>query len=540
MKKIFLLLICLLSSFVFSHTINYDTIVLRHWSIQKEHKFIDGTFMMFKNDTVFIEEANNKISKVVFTDLSKEDQEFVSKKNNWVKKLNTIGPEKKKSIQSVFNYKFWIIVFSLLAFGYYVYTLSDRKKIKYLYPVLFLGVVISFYSFTKKALSTTDPTFVNSAFLPFIPNVATSWDNPNDPNPYFYVESKGIPNHTMMVGISSAGWQQQVPIPQCYIGTNHWSIPLNPVVASSPIPIDAVHFTRGAIAIAANGVPIFNYHTNTGVDSFMDGQLDNYGGHCGRGDDYHYHIAPLKLYSEGQTTTDLPCAFSFDGFAVYGTVEPDGSPMAPLDLDGTNGHYGSNGIYHYHGTTTPPYMIGKFKGQVSEDANHQLIPQALSHPVRNENWTPLSGALITSCVANANNNGYNVSYTLNGISGYATNFSWSGTVYTFNYVTPSGTTTKNYNGFSQCTVPLNSNVFSLDKEVMLYPNPATDILNIKLGTTDLENEVKNISVYDVKGSLISKTSKFVPAMDIKKLATGTYLVKIQFSHTVVTKKIAVK
>jgi len=103
MKKIFLLLICLLSSFVFSHTINYDTIVLRHWSIQKEHKFIDGTFMMFKNDTVFIEEANNKISKVVFTDLSKEDQEFVSKKNNWVKKLNTIGPEKKKSIQSVFN-----------------------------------------------------------------------------------------------------------------------------------------------------------------------------------------------------------------------------------------------------------------------------------------------------------------------------------------------------------------------------------------------------------------------------------------------------
>ncbi|MCX6171971.1 MAG: T9SS type A sorting domain-containing protein [Flavobacterium sp.] len=284
---------------------------------------------------------------------------------------------------------------------------------------------------------------------------------------------------------------------------------------------------------------LFNYHTNTGVDSFTYGQLDNYGGHCGRGDDYHYHIAPLKLYSEGQTTTNLPCAFSFDGFAVYGSVEPDGSPMTPLDLDGTNGHFGSNGIYHYHGTTTVPYMIGKFKGQVTEDANHQLIPQALSHPVRNENWTPLDGALITSCVANGTNNGYNLSYTLNG-GNYATNFSWSGTVYTFNYVTPSGTTTKTYNGFSQCTVPLNSNVFSLDKEVMVYPNPATDILNIKLGTTNLEDEVKNISVYDVKGSLISKTSKFVPAMDIKKLATGTYLVKIQFSHTVVTKKIVVK
>ena len=135
MNKIFLLLICLLSNFVFSHTINYDNIVLRHWNIQKEHKFIDGTFMMFKNGTVFIEEANNKISKVVFTDLSKEDQEFVSKKNIWVKNLNTIALEKKEVGKSVFNYKFWIIVSLLLAFGYYIYTFSNRKKLKFLYDL---------------------------------------------------------------------------------------------------------------------------------------------------------------------------------------------------------------------------------------------------------------------------------------------------------------------------------------------------------------------------------------------------------------------
>ena len=547
MKKIFLLLICLLSSFVFSHTINYDTIVLRHWSIQKEHKFIDGTFMMFKNDTVFIEEANNKISKVVFTDLSKEDQEFVSKKNNWVKKLNTIGPEKKKSIQSVFNYKFWIIVFSLLAFGYYVYTLSDRKKIKYLYPVLFLGVVISFYSFTKKALSTTDPTFVNSAFLPFASTVSTSWDNT-----YFYVNSKGIPNHTMMVGISNHGWQQQVPIPQCYISSytnqvglqNAWSIPLNPVVAATTVPVNSFHFTIGAIAIAANGVAIFNLTTTSGQNSYTTGQLDNYGGHCGKGDDYHYHTAPLHLISSGQTTSNVPLAFAFDGFAIYGSVEPNGDALAALDAN--HGHY-SNGVYHYHGTANAdgsnPQMITNMVGQVTEDASLQIVPQAMAKSIRGGNLTPLSGALITSCVPNGTNNGYNLSYNLNDVSGYATNYSWNGSVYTFNYVTPTGTTITPYNnGFLQCTVPNLGfdEITFLENAFTIFPNPTSDFLNIKLRKDINENDIQGVSIYDLKGSSVLKTANFKSNIDIKSLSKGSYIVKIQFLNYFISKKIIVK
>jgi len=357
------------------------------------------------------------------------------------------------------------------------------------------------YGFAKKEalLTTTDPAFVNSAFAPFSSTVSTSWDNT-----YFYVNSKGIPNHTMMVGISSHGWQQQVPIPQCYVGTNAWSIPLNPVIATSPIAIDNVHFTRGAIAIAANGIPIFNYHTNTGVDSFIDGQLDNYGGHCGRGDDYHYHIAPMHLITLGQTTSNLPIAFSLDGFAVYGNLEPNGDPMAALDAN--HGHYGTNNVYHYHGTATAPYMIANFVGQVTEDATHQLIPQASAHPVRTENWTPLSGASITSCTANTTNNGYDVSYTLNGVSGYATNYSWNGTTYTFKYVTPTGTTTTNYNGFAQCAVPnlgFNNFIFP-EKEITLYPNPSNDILHIQLSNQFQGTEIQNISIYSIKGDLINK------------------------------------
>jgi hypothetical protein len=547
MRKIALLFICLISNFVFSHTINYENVVLRHWSIEKEHQFIDGSFMMYKNGTVFIEDANNAISKVAFADLSNEDQKFVTSKNSWVKNLNTIAPEKNQGIQSIFDFKFWLILLLLIAFGYYIYTISDRKKLKFLYPVLFLGILTSLYSFTKKAMSTTDPLFVKSAFLPFASTVSTSWDNN-----YFYVNSKGIPNHTMMVGIASGGWQQQVPIPQCYVSTyinqsgfqNAWSIPLNPVIIGPPVPVNSSHFTIGAIAIAANGVAIFNLTTTSGANSYTTGQLDNYGGHCGKGDDYHYHTAPLHLISSGQTTANVPLAFALDGFAIYGSSEPDGSALATLDAN--HGHY-SNGVYHYHGTANAdksnPQMITNMVGQVTEDSSLQIVPQALAKSIRGGNLTPLPKALITSCVPNATNNGYNLSYTLDNVVGYATNYSWNGTVYTYNYVSPTGTTVATFNnGFAQCTVPNLGfdEVAFLDNAFTIYPNPTSDVLNIKLRKDINENDIQGVSIYDLKGSLVIKTSDFKSTIDIKKLSKGSYVVKIEFLNYLISKKIMVK
>ena len=56
-------------------------------------------------------------------------------------------------------------------------------------------------------------------------------------------------------------------------------------------------FLRGAIALAVNGIPIFNPQNNGGEVSADIGELDQWGGHCGRADDYHYHVAPLHLQS---------------------------------------------------------------------------------------------------------------------------------------------------------------------------------------------------------------------------------------------------
>ena len=66
--------------------------------------------------------------------------------------------------------------------------------------------------------------------------------------------------------------------PQDYTGDNSWQIPLKPELSDSPIDT-SVNLFRGAIAIAINGVPIFNVLNNRGENAYEKGELDNWGGH---------------------------------------------------------------------------------------------------------------------------------------------------------------------------------------------------------------------------------------------------------------------
>ena len=78
--------------------------------------------------------------------------------------------------------------------------------------------------------SAISPTAAEMAtiFLPFAPRVSVASDEE-----YLLVESDGMPDHRMMVGITA--WQQQVPIPQPYVGDNAWQIPLRPVPIEDPL-----------------------------------------------------------------------------------------------------------------------------------------------------------------------------------------------------------------------------------------------------------------------------------------------------------------
>jgi phosphatidylethanolamine-binding protein (PEBP) family uncharacterized protein len=204
---------------------------------------------------------------------------------------------------------------------------------------------------------------------------------------FFYVESNSMPDHRMMVGITA--WQQQVPIPQPYFGDNAWRIPLEPIVAKNPLSAKS-HFFRGAIALAANGVPIFNPIKNDGrTDTLLAGELDEFGGHCGRGDDYHYHIAPTHL--QEIIGKGKPIAYALDGYPIYGYTEPDGSEVRGLDE--FNGHSTEGLGYHYHATKKYPYINGGFHGEVKE-VGGQVDPQPRAGGVR-EALPPLRGAKIT-------------------------------------------------------------------------------------------------------------------------------------------------
>ena len=536
-KHISVIIFFLLSNFLFAHDINYDKVILKNWHVEKENKTVDGSFYMYKNRNVFIEDANRKIVNYPLASFSKEDQMFALKKAEWVAELNykrLVQNTKPVEKQSPFDFKILIVTLILVLLGLYFYKVADRTKLKYSIPILSVGVVMTLFSFTTKVLqsmqSITDPLFVDSAFTPFKPNVFTHWDAN-----YFYVESNGIPTtHAMMAGITN--WQQQVPIPQCYVGNNAWSIPLNPVLAATPVPVSPAHFTRGAIAVAVNGIAIFNPYTNTGADAFLTGQLDNWGGHCGRADDYHYHIAPMSLYNF--TSPTLPLAFALDGFAVYGNLEPDGSAMATLDTN--NGHFGTNGVYHYHGVAAAPYMIGNMVGQVTEDSTFQIIPQPHANPIRPAG-TPLNGAVITNCQPNATNNGYKLTYTLSGNTDSIV-YNWTaGGLYTFNFYTAAGSTISTYNGFLPCLVPTSVNeIASADNDVMIYPNPTHESFSLRLSNAVQEKDVQQISIYNLKGELIYQSEHYQQTTAIKNLSQGTYFVKIQFTKNQLTKKLIVQ
>lgn len=221
---------------------------------------------------------------------------------------------------------------------------------------------------------------------------------------YYLVESNGIPDHQMMVGIKS--WQQQIPTVQPYSGANAWSIPIKPVLAANPMSAKT-HFLRGAIAIAVNGVPIFNALNNRGDDALLAGELDDWGGHCGRADDYHYHIAPMHLQSI--VGKKAPIAYALDGFPIYGETEVDGKKV--IGLDEFNGHFDSKKNYHYHGTKTYPYINGGFKGEVKE-IEGQVDPQSLTKAFRPAG-APLRGAVITG-LTRIDSNSFDLKYQLNG------------------------------------------------------------------------------------------------------------------------------
>ena len=406
-------------------------LILNTWTL-KSGKEIKGNFSHVKGDRLFLEGMDGHLVSRSFDELSAQDLKLVQFKQARMAALNGGNEVSVNRSYSPANLSFYVMAFLLLVLLFIKSRRKDRQLVSKAInlnqstqaAVGIMFAIASFYA-CKKAIVTsagttptniipkTRTTFLDSSFADYKPGLETRSDAS-----YYYVATSGIPAHNMMVGITS--WQQQVPIPQLYTGSNSWSIPLQPSYAASPLSTKT-NFMKGAVAVAVNGVPIFNALNNRGEDAYLIGELDNWGGHCGRADDYHYHAAPMHLSGKAGLK---PIAFALDGFAVYGSKEPEGTTMEPLDI--CHGHTGKNGVYHYHGTSDYPYVIGAMKGMVSTDPltpapENQILPQAFAKAARPA-LTPLRDATITDFKSTASN-AYSLTYRIGSKYGYV-NYSW--------------------------------------------------------------------------------------------------------------------
>ncbi|MCF2904026.1 YHYH protein [Octadecabacter sp. CECT 8868] len=188
------------------------------------------------------------------------------------------------------------------------------------------------------------------------------------------ISSDTYPDHELMTGIVATN--EQVPVPAKSYDA---PIPLQPVLGDTAQTRDA------ALAVAVNGVPIFDYtgggemtqddllHYQSQHDTLATQQLDICGGHAGRGDDYHYHVAPTCMIEQMKNAgDDAIIGWAFDGFPIYGDKNPDGSEIAAGDLDLCNGQPDETFGYRYHTSPEAPYIVQCLMGEV---ANLRDLPR---------------------------------------------------------------------------------------------------------------------------------------------------------------------
>ncbi|MBK9038002.1 MAG: YHYH protein [Bdellovibrionales bacterium] len=206
----------------------------------------------------------------------------------------------------------------------------------------------------------------------FSKNVQVSCDNAQAK-----LSSNTYPEHELMNGIVNTN--EQVPVP-----AGHYT---------APIPLEP-HFTGkaktrdAALAIAVNGVPIYDYtgggemteadlhHHQLHHDTVLTQQLDECGGHAGRGDDYHYHKRPNCMIDsmENSKQDDKIIGWAFDGYPIYDLKNPDGSIIKKGELDICNGKLDNFFGYRYHTSKDAPYIIQCLMGETPDLRTLPRVP----------------------------------------------------------------------------------------------------------------------------------------------------------------------
>ena len=237
-------------------------------------------------------------------------------------------------------------------------------KKNYILFIALLSVAIGCKKNTTDS-GTTNPT---TNTVPAVYSKIYGATNITSDGTYITVKTNGLPDHI------SCYWPTSNSLYRAFTGTTTFNgetfarapndileksyvfkIPINPAVnsAHSATPM-------GAIGFALNGIPLYNQYAAGGVALGNEKKgFDQYYGHPQAQGGYHYHVEPLYLTTVKGTKSSL-VGFLLDGFPVYG---PEENGAAVTGLDAYHGHTSTtleypNGIYHYHFTSTDPYLNG--------------------------------------------------------------------------------------------------------------------------------------------------------------------------------------
>ena len=371
---------------------------------------LEASFVLAKDDRVLLSKLDGSQVWIPLDKLSREDQVWVRERVQEIQALNhgqsppripaalvdtqASNPNPALVILCVFVALAFIV---LLAFRSRRQRFAVPAALLVAAPLCMLAACSIKNDVSLEEEKPTDqgpPPAIFTDFQAFKDKLKFRWTEN-----YFFIDSNGLPDHPMMIGITN--WQQQVPLPQAYTGKNAWQIPLKPKLAEKPISAKNA-LMRGAIALAVNGVPIFNALNNRGEDAFLIGELDEFGGHCGKGDDYHYHIAPLHL--EKIAGKGKPIAYALDGFPLFGLTDEK--------LDEFNGRFDDKNNYRYHSSKKYPYINGGMRGVV-EVRGDQVDPQPRAGPIRPEG-RPLKGAKIIGFTVDDEKKNFSLKYEVKG------------------------------------------------------------------------------------------------------------------------------
>lgn len=148
-------------------------------------------------------------------------------------------------------------------------------------------------------------------------------------------------------------------------------IPTTPQMADAPTALGTV----AKVGVSLSGVPIFADAPSV-LDTGHMPALDVCAGHVDPGGWYHYHGTATDLDTvydhagvEGSCANAIQDAklqfgYAFDGYAIMGSLEHDGS--VPRDLDDCGGHMHGD-EYHYHASAEFPNLPTCLVGLSADD-----------------------------------------------------------------------------------------------------------------------------------------------------------------------------